>query len=93
MDSLYQAAGRATTPYMSSVRTRDHSQVTCVVDTRPECKGVGQEADCYCGARRAHRCESAVFYHRAISATRPFGMNNWIQLFIPNGLVALITRW
>jgi hypothetical protein len=37
-------------------------------------------------------CEGAVFYHRAINATRPFGMNNWIQLFIPNGLVAFIAR-
>ena len=27
MDNLYQAAGRTTTPYMSSVRTRDHLQV------------------------------------------------------------------
>jgi hypothetical protein len=28
--------------------------------------------------------------HRAINATRPCGLNNWIQLFSPHGLVALI---
>jgi CRP-like cAMP-binding protein len=39
------------------------------------------------------RCESAVFYHRAINATRPCELNNWIQLFSSHGLVAFIARW
>jgi hypothetical protein len=30
---------------------------------------------------------------RAINATRPCGLNNWIQLFSPHGLVAFIARW
>ena len=37
-----------------------------------------------------HYCESTVFYHRAIHATRPHGLNRWIQLFSPHGLVACI---
>ena len=38
-------------------------------------------------------CESAVFYHGAINATRPCELNNWIQLFCEHGLVAFIAPW
>ncbi len=38
-------------------------------------------------------CESAVFYQRAINATRPCELNSWIQLFSSHGLVAFIARW
>jgi hypothetical protein len=38
------------------------------------------------------RCESAVFYHRAINATRPCELNSWIQLFSSHGLVAFTAR-
>jgi hypothetical protein len=42
---------------------------------------------------RRDMCESAVFYQRAINATRPCELNNWIQLFSSHGLVAFIARW
>jgi hypothetical protein len=55
--------------------------------------GVARDPGAAHGNATMGGCESAVFYHGTINATRPCELNSWIQLFSSHGLVAFIARW